>query len=385
MKINLYSFKSNYGILFELYKSFKSDNKDIFFLVSCYFKRNDPSIKTYNSFFWFIHRLFFKILKLLGFKYFQVRHFQEIIYDRFYSFQLSESVIIITTNGWIPRTLKKNKELGGINILLAGNPCDLEISKIISREREKTVQISDIYSYEPRLTAYHRSLEFSDKIIIFNQYCYDSFINYVNETKLEYINGIVYLNKETYPEIHFDKNEIFTFCYVGYTILLKGVHVILDAWSKINTSDAQLIIGGTIQEDLKDYLFSKINKFSNVHYVGKIDDLNKFYRQSHVYICSSLIDAGPRTIVEAMYCKLPIIVSENCGNSYLIDNITNGRIYKNNDPTALSKQIEWFLHNKAKNAQMGESAYNRITSELNNNTNFNSAIAEIIVKEKTTF
>jgi len=378
MKTGIYSFQTTDGIVFDIFNHLKSNNYNVTYNVSTHISTNDKNIISYSWVFYILHKIIFKILRIFKFRYYWIRHLQEVIYDTIFSFKMNEGIILITTSGWIPKTLQKNKDLGGQNIFLCGNPCDLEISRILNLERKKTIKHNDIYNFQPRINNYVKGLKVTDTVIVFNMYCHRTFLNYYPKDKLISVNMVWPLNKRLFKITNISKNQIFTFCYIGHTILLKGLHVLLNAWSKVNIADAKLIIGGSIQPELKPFLFKKIAECNNVHYLGKVSDLNQFYRSSHVFICPSVIDAGPMTIPEAMYCKIPVIASENCGNSYLVDSEQVGLIYRNDNSDELSEKIIWFLENKEKTIKMGESAHKRIMQELSKPDQINYKIKQLI-------
>ena len=378
MKIHFYSFRSNQGTLLNAYNRYLNDNVDAHFFVSKYSKKISNEIICYPKYLWIINKILLKVLKTFRVPYYVVRHFDEKIYDLYFSKKLKEGVIIVTTSGWIPKLINKNKSLGGYCIIFAGNPCDLEISLVLSSFRNGGLKIKDIYSYKPKLSVYEESINKSDVLIVFNEYIKKTFLPHVDFVKVKEIYGKIPHLAGNIKQKSFPKREQLTFCYIAHTILLKGLHVLLDAWEKSNTENSQLIIGGSIQRELKQDIIGKISQLPNVHYVGKVEDLAVFFQSSHVSICPSLIDAGPRTIIEAMSFRLPVIASENCGNAYLIKSKETGLIYKNNDSNELSECIDWFAQNHHLIEQMGEEANNRIQKETENENNFYISLDKII-------
>jgi len=374
MKLAVYSFQSTSGIAFDVYRYLKTQNLEVTFHVSTHLNNRDKDLRSYNGLLFLFHKIVFKILRLIRVRYYWVRHLQELIYDYISSKQLNQRVFLITTSGWIPKTIQKNHQLGGRSIFLCGNPCDLEISRVLDVERENVINIKDIYNFKPRLNTYKQSLNGLDKIIAFNTFCYNSFLNYAPIEKLLLVEKIWPINNKFHNLEKTKKNNKFTFAYIGHTILLKGLHILLDAWEHVENTDVQLIIGGSIQNELNSYFQDRLSKFSNVLYLGKVSDLYKFYNNSDVFICPSLIDAGPLTMIEAMMSELPVIVSENCGISYIIEDGINGFVYKNNSHLDLAKKINWFIENSAETFKMGQAARQTSLLRLNKSDNLMSEI-----------
>ena len=60
------------------------------------------------------------------------------------------------------------------------------------------------------------------------------------------------------------------FLYIGNVTKMKGVHVILDAWTKIDTSSAELHICGSLYEDISDTFNEFVKLNDNVFYHGYV-------------------------------------------------------------------------------------------------------------------
>jgi glycosyltransferase involved in cell wall biosynthesis len=379
MEIHVYGILTPFGPLDKIYQTFELDNYTVKYCVASYVRKDKINFHTFSNFLWFIFRLVFWILKKINIPYYWVRHIKEEIIDLFFSLTLKKGVVIITTNAWMVRTLKKNKKLGGFTFILGGNPCDLEVSKMLSKERVKFHNIKDLYNFNPRLKKYKESIEIANGIFVFNDLTKKSFNNYIPDQKIIQVVDALSLNKVNDLSNSISKNEIFTFCYIAHTILPKGLQILLEAWRLIETSGVQLVVGGTIQDELKKDFSTLINKHKNVIYLGKIADLGNFFSKSHVFICPSIIDAGPTTIAEAMLYKLPVICSEFCGNSHFIENEVNGIVYKDNSAKELSKAISWFIQNQKIAKEMGNNANKYILKKIDNKSSIYNSIKENII------
>ena len=94
----------------------------------------------------------------------------------------------------------------------------------------------------------------------------------------------------------------------------------------------------------------------NIKFVGHVPDLNKYMRSSHVCVVPSLLDAGPATVAEALYCGLPVITTDGCGSKTLIKDGENGFVVPIANSDALAEKIQWFIDNQDKIEQMGKNA-----------------------------
>ena len=100
--------------------------------------------------------------------------------------------------------------------------------------------------------------------------------------------------------------DLTRFLFVGRLETIKGIQILLTAWTNIKREDCYLdIVGaGTLRED--SYLGLK-----NVNFRGIVSDeeLNKIYCKSDVFIYPTLWDSFPNTIIEAMSAGCKIITS----------------------------------------------------------------------------
>ena len=68
-----------------------------------------------------------------------------------------------------------------------------------------------------------------------------------------------------------------------------------------------------------------------------------YCQKASVFISLSVSDAGPYTVLEAMACEVPIIVSDHCGVSELIDNGVDSIVYRYDDIDKLASQLKWLF------------------------------------------
>ena len=96
-----------------------------------------------------------------------------------------------------------------------------------------------------------------------------------------------------------------------------------------------------------------------VHFAGFIDnnELSKFLAAADVYISSSLTDGTSLSLLEAMSCGLPIIVTDIPSNREWITNGKNGFLVQRKDPKVLSDKIIQLLKDKALMKMFGERNY----------------------------
>jgi glycosyltransferase involved in cell wall biosynthesis len=307
--------------------------------------------------------------RLLNIPNYKQRYFSEILFDYFSSIKIKEPSIIISS-AYLTRTLKKNSKLGGINIFIAYNPYDVEISSVLKKEQENSQTFfTDSYTYEKRISMISNSISFNNYIYTLTISEYDSFIKYFPSNKLKYFESHILPNPLVFPSIIIPENKKLTFCFIAHPFWLKGLPYLLKAWSKVDHLNLELKIIGNLDSLLNDIVEKKYSSLNNIKYLGWVSDLNQAMRSSDICIVPSLIDAGPTTASEAMFCGLPLIISDNCGSKTLVQDGVNGFIIPAGDSDELEEKILWFYHNQERIESMGSKANDTILNFMKTDNN----------------
>ncbi len=164
--------------------------------------------------------------------------------------------------------------------------------------------------------------------------------------KIEIIyNGID--TNEFKPVKNKKENKTLRIICVARLIKRKGIDYLLKALGSLKNKDFTLtLIGdGKEKENLKELAKNlKIDK--QVKFLGSIphQKIVKYYQENDFFILPSLNEGMSNTVLEAMACGLPIIMSNVGGNKELIDN--NGSIIPKVSSKAIKEVIEKYLKNK---------------------------------------
>lgn len=336
-------------------------SKIIYYVSSVQNSKESFRIKNVSFFYLLFTKVFLTLnryfIKLPSYK---IRYIQEKMFDYIFSLKITNPITIIST-AYLPKTQKKNKALGGINIFFAGNPDDFEINAILKNEKKKhEVFFEDAYTYDKRIEFVSKSLFSYDHILTITVSEKESYSKRIPKERISFIENHIIPSASSFPPLVFAKEEKITFCFVAHPFWLKGLPYLLEAWSKIDNSEIKLRIAGNIDKHLQKVIDDKYSDLSNVEYLGWVKDLNEFLRNSHVCIVPSLLDAGPTTVAEAMFCGMPVIVSDGCGAWTLIKDGINGFIVPSGNSEAIAERINWFVSNQDKIAQMGKEAIKSI-------------------------
>jgi glycosyltransferase involved in cell wall biosynthesis len=156
------------------------------------------------------------------------------------------------------------------------------------------------------------------------------------------------------------KNDsVFRIIFAGGMRVRKGVHYLLQAFSELNLPNAELVLLGTLDDEMKPF-FKRYD--GNFVWKGHIkqEELYKEYSQGSVFVIPSIEEGLALVQVQAMACGLPLICTENSGGEDLIDDGREGFIIPIRDIEALKDKIIHLYENPEKVKEMGDNARERV-------------------------
>jgi glycosyltransferase involved in cell wall biosynthesis len=116
-----------------------------------------------------------------------------------------------------------------------------------------------------------------------------------------------------------------------------------------------LIVGdGTLRHQLED-LTRKLGVMEYVLFIGSVsnEDMPRFLGLSDVYVSTSLSDTRSVSLLEAMACMLPVIVTDLMGNRECVEDGANGFIFPQKDSKALAERIVYLLRDDETTRRFG--------------------------------
>ncbi len=132
-----------------------------------------------------------------------------------------------------------------------------------------------------------------------------------------------------------------------------------------NYDKVKLILdGGGPKEDLVK-LSEKLGVRDKVLFLHTNDDeeLAEIYAACDVFLFPEQITWG-LALIEAMSASKPVIVSNKCGGSEIIQSNVNGLIFDQTNPEEITKQVEMLINDPSMCKKIGEQAYLFVRSHL---------------------
>lgn len=111
----------------------------------------------------------------------------------------------------------------------------------------------------------------------------------------------------------------------------------------------------------KDYLIELTNKLEvseSVSFVGLLgeSEIISFLQSTDIYINTSKIESMSTSIMQAMACGLPCIVSNIKGNLQMVTDSINGLVFELSNAESLARKIEELHDNLERRISLGQSA-----------------------------
>jgi glycosyltransferase involved in cell wall biosynthesis len=188
----------------------------------------------------------------------------------------------------------------------------------------------------------------------------ESYYGKINPTKIAIIKSAVDTSRFK-PSI---SNKDNTILCVSRITSVKGIENIINSMPHVIKfiPEVRLMVVGPIisKSYLHDLerLVSRLGLKKSIDFIGPIQHnrIIKYYNSSKIILLMSKSEALPKSIIEAMSCGKPVIVSSVGGLPDLIEDGVNGIILDTNDPIILAEKIIGLLSNESFRDAMGNAA-----------------------------
>jgi glycosyltransferase involved in cell wall biosynthesis len=139
----------------------------------------------------------------------------------------------------------------------------------------------------------------------------------------------------------------------GFKYLIKAIHILVTRYVLCVTC---VIIGEGDERNKLEELIKELKLENNFLLLGKIENAAKILNAFDIYVCSSVKEGLPYSIIEAMQAGLPIVATDVGGNTELIKNEVDGIIVPAKNPEKLAEEIYNLFNNPNIKENFGKSA-----------------------------
>lgn len=152
-------------------------------------------------------------------------------------------------------------------------------------------------------------------------------------------------------------DKTFRVVFVGLLCVRKGLKYLLEAWTRLNLPNAELLLVGSMHDEIKPFLAPYLRR-GDVRHVGFVPDPVALYNSGTVFCFPSVDEGSAKVTYEAMACGLPVIVTDNAG-SLAVDG-EDGYIVPIRQVEPLMEKLEYFHRDREAARAMGATARRHI-------------------------
>ena len=154
--------------------------------------------------------------------------------------------------------------------------------------------------------------------------------------------------------------EKFRAVFAGALIKRKGIQHVLEAWHRLNLSDAELWLVGFVHDEAKPFL--KQFWRDNIRVVGFVRDPENCLNQGTIHVFPSQWEGSAKVTYEAAACGLPQITTREAGD--VVRNGIEGIIVKPGDVNAIATALEHLYRHPEIVEEMGTAARRRVVENF---------------------
>jgi glycosyltransferase involved in cell wall biosynthesis len=148
--------------------------------------------------------------------------------------------------------------------------------------------------------------------------------------------------------------------FSGALIKRKGIHHLLEAWYRLNLTEAELWLVGSVHDEAKPYL--KQFWRENIRLVGFVHDPENYLSQSTVHVFPSQWEGSAKVTYEAAACALPQITTREAGD--VVRDGVEGIIVRPGDVGAIAAALEHLHRHPEVVERMGSAARQRVVENF---------------------
>lgn len=282
-------------------------------------------------------------------------------FDKLACRKLGNAEIVAGGSSMFLHTLYKAKRAGAITVVEHGSSHIVYQNNILKEEYEKYgIKTTPFQLPHPKVIEKElKEYEEADYIAIPSFFSKETFVQQgISKSKIIHVPYGVDLS--LFRQIQ-KTDTVFRVIFGGGLCLRKGTHYLLQAFSELKLKNAELLLVGTITEEIKPFLKKYEGEFKHITY-RPIDELYKTYSQGSVFVMPSIEEGLAMVQPQAMACGLPIIATTNTGAVDIVRDGVDGFIVAIRDVEALKEKILYLYENQEICLMMGQSAKQRVAS-----------------------
>jgi glycosyltransferase involved in cell wall biosynthesis len=197
----------------------------------------------------------------------------------------------------------------------------------------------------------------ADYVFVNSPFCYDTFVaeGFPKEKLVMIPRGFDPAKYNPVPQ----PDKVFRAIFVGQLLVRKGLKYLLEAWSRLNLPNAELLLVGTLMDEVRPLMEAYLKR-PDVRHIGFVPDPVRAYNSATVFVFPSVDEGSAKVTYEAMACGLPVIVTPNAGS--LARDGEDGFIIPIRDTESLKEKLLFFYKHRDSAREMGQTARKNISA-----------------------
>ncbi|MEA2158659.1 MAG: hypothetical protein QOD66_1039 [Solirubrobacteraceae bacterium] len=161
-----------------------------------------------------------------------------------------------------------------------------------------------------------------------------------------------YIDSELFSPAEREQEQTFRVAFVGELSQRKGLSYLIDGFERAALEDSELVLIGRTHEVTGPWMGR-----DRVRHIPPMPNfmLPEVLRSCHVMALPSLVEGFPVSVLEAMACGLPAIISENIGGD-IVEDGREGFVVPIRDPDAIAERLRLLHADSARRREMARAA-----------------------------
>jgi glycosyltransferase involved in cell wall biosynthesis len=197
------------------------------------------------------------------------------------------------------------------------------------------------------------ALKYTDYVLTLSSFARDSMIEHGFPAERVFTANLG-INPQLFQlKTDWNQKETCRFLFVGTMTYRKGINLLLQAFQELQLPNVELVLIGPMA-DAEDMMQQHEDLYTYIPFTHQ-EELVRHYQAADVFIFPSYLDSWAQTVVEAMACGTPAIVTEHTGAKDAVQR-GGGFVIPVNDLAALKSKIVETVENREQLAMMGRKA-----------------------------
>jgi glycosyltransferase involved in cell wall biosynthesis len=282
------------------------------------------------------------------------------MFDRLALKRLGSTDICIGWSGFSLQLFEKARSAGAKTILERGST-HIEFQQEIVKEEFERMGLVFSGAHPGIVDKEMREYDYADYIEVPSAFARQTFIDrgFPASKLIQGFRGVDIAEFRPLPR----QDGVFRVVFAGAISPRKGVHYLLEAFKKADLAGAELLLIGSIQDEMRSTLRKYSGSFKLVNHVSQ-DRLRHYYSQGSVFVMPSIEEGMAVVQLQAMACGLPLICTTNTGGADIIREGQEGYVVPVRDVNALRERMAYLYENRAQCQRMGQAARDRVAASF---------------------